>query len=121
MNSNARFRLKLAEIASKIEKEKLERLKFLCTHLIPDGDREKISSPERLFTELEHRRELAPNRLIFLQKCLEQVGRHDLAYELKAFDWEGGKKIDFMLCQSTAAKFTVVNKLNANHTQDTDR
>ena len=88
MNSNELFRLKLTEIASKIEKEKLERLKFLCKDFIPDGDRENISSPVQLLTELEHRRKLAPNHLQFLRKCLEQVGRDDLAYEMETFERE---------------------------------
>lgn len=96
---DANFRLKLAEIASKIETEKLERMKFMCIDFIPDGDLEKILSPEQLFTELEHRSILAPNRLAFLQKCLEIAGRHDLAYDLKAWerDWGKGKKIDLIL------------------------
>ena len=90
MNSNKRFRLKLAEIASKIEKERLERLKFLYKDSIPDGDREKISSPEQLFIELEHRRLLAPNRVEFFRECLKQIGRDDLAHELT--DFEGDKE-----------------------------
>ena len=91
MNRNQHFRLKLAQIASKIQKEKLERLKFLCKDFIPDGDREKISSPEQPFIELEYRRKLAPNRFKFLRQCLKHVGRHDLAYELKTLKHLGEK------------------------------
>ena len=111
MNSNEHFRLKLAEVASKIQKEDLERLKFLCTDFIPDGDREKISSPEQLFIQLEHRRKLAPNRLAFLQKCLQQIGRHDLTYELNENAFEHhrkeGKNLNNFIA-STAAELTVV-------------
>ena len=55
MNSRERFRLKLGKIASQIESHRLERFKFLCKDSIPEGDLERISSPEALFIELEHR------------------------------------------------------------------
>ena len=61
MNSRERFRLKLGEIASQIESHRLERFKFLCKDLIPEGDMERISSLEALFIELEHRMLLGPN------------------------------------------------------------
>ena len=92
------FRVVLTKIVSKLEKENLERLKFLCKDVIPDGDRENISSPEQLLIELEHRRKLAPNNLKFLQESLELVGRHDLAHDLKVFEHsrpsEKGNKLD---------------------------
>lgn len=94
MNSRERFRLKLGEIASQIESHRLERFKFLCKDLIPEGDMERISSPDALFIELEHRMLLGPNQVEFVRQCLIQVGRNDLAFELMAFDEKrGGKKI----------------------------
>lgn len=93
MNSRERFRLKLGEIASQIETHRLERFKFLCKDLIPEGDMERISSPEALFIELEHRMLLGPNQVEFVRQCLIQVGRNDLAFELMVFDERrGGKK-----------------------------
>ena len=94
MNSRERFRLKLGKIASQIESHRLERFKFLCKDLIPEGDMERISSPEALFIELEHRMLLGPNQVEFVRQCLIQVGRNDLSFELMPFDeTRGGKKI----------------------------
>lgn len=82
------FRLNLAEIASKLSEENLEKLKFLCSDVIPAGDNEKVLTPEHLFRELEQRQKIAPNRLDFLHKCLQKIGRDDLAAELKTFERE---------------------------------
>ena len=86
MASKYTFRLKLSEIASKLGEEKFERLKFLCTDHIPDGDREKIRTSEELFLELEQRTVIAPNHLEFLIKWLGEVGRKDLADDLKNYE-----------------------------------
>ena len=91
MESRNIFRLKLSEIASKLDEEKFERLKFLCADLIPQGDREKLRNPEQLFLELEQRTEVAPNRLQFLINCLEKVGRKDLADDLKNYERKGAE------------------------------
>lgn len=80
------FRLKLAKVASHLDVEKLERLKFLCADLIPAGDREKIKTPEQLFLELEQRKKIAPNKLTFLVDCLVDIGRKDLADDLKNYE-----------------------------------
>ena len=94
MNSRERFTLMLGEIASQIESHRLESFKFLCKDSIPEGDMERISSPEALFIELEHRMKLGPNQVEFVCQCLEQVGRKDLASKLMAFvEKRGGKKI----------------------------
>ncbi|CAH3018058.1 unnamed protein product [Porites evermanni] len=82
MNSRQRFRLKLGTIASQIESHRLEHFKFLCKDSIPEGDMERISSPEALFIELEHRMLLGPNQVEFVRQCLIQVGRKDLASSL---------------------------------------
>ena len=86
MASKYTFRLKLSEIASKLDEEKFTRLKFLCADCIPDGDREKISTPGELFLELEQRTVIAPNQLGFLIHCLGNVGRKDLADDLKNYE-----------------------------------
>lgn len=88
MDSKQRFRLKLTEIASRIEEEKLEKLKFLFSDVIPAGDREKIVTPLQLFEELEQRQQISQRRLDFLQKCLKEVGRVDLADELNTYERE---------------------------------
>lgn len=83
------FRLKLTEVASKLDTEKLERLKYLCSDSIPAGDREKITTPEQLFLELEQRKEVAPNNLKFLIDCLVHVGRKDLSDDIKSYEHKG--------------------------------
>ena len=88
MESQQRFRLKLAEIASQIEQEKLEKLKFLFSDVIPAGDREKIVTPVQLFEELEQRQQISQRDLGFLQKCLQEVGRWDLANKLNTYERE---------------------------------
>lgn len=94
-----RFRLKLSEIASNLSADKLEKLKFLCE--IPSGEAEKISNAEQLFLVLEHGQTITPHRLDFLGKCLEQIGRKDLAAELETFECEcsceaGKSKLNLM-------------------------
>ena len=79
-------RLKLATIASLLEKEQLERLKYLCKDRIPDGDRERIKTPEQLLLELEQRQVITPNSLQFLIDSLENIGRKDLAENLRNFE-----------------------------------
>ena len=95
MGTRETFRLKLTKIASQLETEKLERLKYLCQDSIPLGDLEKLKRPEQLFLELEQRREIAPNRLQFLIDHLENVGRKDLAEDLKNYErkCEEGKQL----------------------------
>ena len=85
MESKNVFRQKLSEIASQLDVEKFTRLKYLCVDHIPDGDREKINTAEKLFLELEQRTVIAPNDLRFLIDCLEKVGRKDLADDLKNY------------------------------------
>ena len=98
MESNEAFTDALGKIASELGREKFEKLKFLCRDFIPDGDREKISTPEDLFQELEQQRKIAPCDLEFLTDRLENVGRKDLAEYLKNFEsvcpgsGNGGKK-----------------------------
>ena len=91
MESKENFRLKLFEIASELTTEKLESFKFLCADFIPAGVAEDIQTFEQLFKELEQRDIIAPNRLDFLQECLEKLGRVDLANKLKTYERECGR------------------------------
>ena len=88
MDRKQNFRMNLAGIASKLTGENLQKLKFLCSDVIPAGDNERVLTPEHLFRELEQRQKIAPNRLDFLQKCLRKIGRDDLATELKTSECE---------------------------------
>ncbi|XP_068744619.1 uncharacterized protein [Montipora capricornis] len=83
MDSTQEFRLKLTEVASELDIERLARLKFLCSDLIPGGDLEKIKTPEHLFLELEQRKVIEPHRLKFLADRLDTIGRKDLADDLR--------------------------------------
>lgn len=96
MESKGKFRLRLTEVASKLDSEKLARLKFLCADSIPAGDLEKISTPEQLFLELEQRKEIAPSSLDFLISRLESVGRKDLADDLKSYECKRTKGEQFL-------------------------
>ncbi|XP_074606168.1 uncharacterized protein LOC141859247 [Acropora palmata] len=96
MESRGKFRLKLTEVASELDVEKLTRLKYLCSDTIPAGDLEKIKTPEQLFLELEQRKTIEPNRLKFLIDCLDGVGRKDLAADLRSYErkrTEGGAEV----------------------------
>lgn len=86
MESRGKFRLKLTEVASELDVEKLDRLKYLCSDSIPARDLEKIKTPEQLFLELEQRKEIEPNSLKFLIDSLQSVGRKDLADDLKSYE-----------------------------------
>ena len=83
MDRKQNYRLNLNEIASKLTEENLRKLKFLCYDVIPAGDNERVLSAQDLFTQLEQRGKIAPNRLDFLHKCLQNIGRKDLATDLK--------------------------------------
>ncbi|XP_044181721.1 uncharacterized protein LOC122962603 [Acropora millepora] len=86
MESRDKFRLKLTEVASKLDSEKLEKLKYLCVDHIPAGDLEKSNTPEQLFLNLEQRKKIEPSRLDFLVERLQSVGRKDLADDLKSYE-----------------------------------
>ena len=86
MESRGKFRLKLTQVASELDSEKLAKLKFLCCDSIQAGDLEKIKTPEQLFLELEQSKEIEPNRLEFLINRLENVGKKDLADDLKSYE-----------------------------------
>ena len=88
MDSRSEFRLKLTVVASNIDIERFARLKYLCSDKIPAGDLEKIKTPEELFLELEQRKQIEQNRLTFLICCLENIGRKDLADDLKSYECE---------------------------------
>lgn len=83
MDRKQNYRLNLHEIASKLTEENLRQLKFLCSDVIPARDNERVLTPQDLFTKLEQRRKIAPNRLDFLHECLQEIGRDDLATDLK--------------------------------------
>ena len=118
MNSRERFTLMLGKIASQIESHRLESFKFLCKDSIPEGDMERISSPEALFIELEHRMKLGPNQVEFVCQCLEQVGRKDLASKLMAFDEKrGGKKIKEILIYFILL-YVIKNTYKRDHKRD---
>ena len=83
MDRKQNYLLNLNGIASKLTEENLRQLKFLCSDVIPAGDNEGVLTPQDLFTKLEQRRIIAPNRLDFLHKRLQEIGRDDLATDLK--------------------------------------
>lgn len=91
MESSDKLRLKLTEVASKLDSKELEKLKYLCVDYIPPGDLEKINTPEQLFLKLEQRKKIEPSRLEFLIERLGSVGRKDLADDLKSCECEGAK------------------------------
>ena len=86
MESRSKFKLKLTEVASELDLEKLTKLRYLCSDFIPAGDLEKINTCEQLFLELEQRKVIEPSRLDFLINFLESVGRKDLADDLKSYE-----------------------------------
>ena len=107
MDSTQEFRLKLTEVASELDIERLARLKYLCYDFIPGGDLEKIKTPEHLFLELEQRKVIEPHRLKFLADRLDIIGRKDLADDLRNNEREKirGRQI-FSYGQSRVNHFT---------------
>ena len=86
MESKGKFRLKFTEVASELDVEKLDRLKYWCSYSIPARDLEKIKTPEQLFLELERRKKIESNRLEFLIGRLERLGRKNISDDLKSYE-----------------------------------
>ena len=83
MDSRGEFRLRLTEVASELDIERLAKLKYSCSGEIPAGELEKLKTPEQLFLELEQRKLIEPSNLKFLVDRLEIIGRKDLADDLR--------------------------------------
>ena len=81
-----RFREKLIDIAARITEEDLKKLKYGCKDIIPDGKREKITSAEALFEELQKRKKLSLNNRTFVVQLFRLIGFLTLADELE--NWE---------------------------------
>ena len=111
MESRDKFRLKLTEVASKLDSEKLEKLKYLCVDHIPAGDLEKSNTPEQLFLNLEQRKKIEPSRLDFLVERLESVGRKDLADDLKSYECKRTKGEQFLSHFTNDVRVRLLDKI----------
>lgn len=111
MECRDKFRLKLTEVASNLDSEKLEKLKYLCVDYIPAGDLEKINNPEQLFLNLEQRKKIEPSRLDFLVERLESVGRKDLADDLKSYECKRTKGEQFLSHCTNDVRVRLLDKI----------
>ena len=71
MGSN--YRTFLLRISENVTLENLEKLKFLCSDDIEEGELEKIILPLQLFKALEKRELITIDNLSFLQELLANV------------------------------------------------
>lgn len=99
------FISKLSQIGTQITKEELERLKFLCVELIPDGEREKIKTAEMCFEKLRKLKKLSQDDNTFLVKLLQDIGRLDLAIELEQWSLNENTK-EVFTCRVTYLEFS---------------
>lgn len=83
MDSN--YRPLLLRISNHITKANLEKLKFLCSDAIEEGELEEINSPLKLFKALERRQLLAIDELSLLRGLLISVECIQLVRELDDF------------------------------------
>ena len=83
MDSN--YRPLLLRISNHITKANLEKLKFLCSDAIEEGELEEINSTLKLFKALERRELLAINELSLLRELLISVECIQLVRELDDF------------------------------------
>lgn len=63
----------------------MEKLKFLCSDGIEEGELEEINSPLKLFKALERRKMIAIDDLSFLQQLLTNVNCIQLATTVEEF------------------------------------
>ena len=83
MGSN--YRTLLLRISDNITDKCLEKLKFLCSDDIKEGELEEISSPLKLFKALERRELIGVDDLSFLRELLTNVKCFRLATEVDDF------------------------------------
>lgn len=83
MGSN--YRTPLLRISDNITEKNLEKLKFLCSDDIKEGELEEISSPLKLFKALERRELIRVDNLSFLRELLANIKCFKLATEVDDF------------------------------------
>lgn len=84
-----RFNKLLLKLSNELRDDQLNSLKFLCSSFMGKGILEKINTGYNLFEKLMQHRKLSPGDTDFLCDSLTDVGRQDLANELKNFNHGG--------------------------------
>lgn len=83
-DSDMEYRGMMAKIATRIDDESLDELKYQCKDIIGDGKLEMIANPQGLFQVLEERDEVSSDNLTFLCEILKNIGRIDLYKVVKS-------------------------------------
>lgn len=81
----SKFRILLLRISDHITVGNLEKLKFLCSDVIEEGELEEMNSPLKLFKALERRELVGVDNLLFLRELLANVKCFQMATEVDDF------------------------------------
>lgn len=79
------FRRALLRVAGELGTNDLEKLKFACSDQIPDAKRERIHSPIDLLIALEEKGLLASDKIDYLARQLNGIGRPALLSHFQQF------------------------------------
>ncbi|XP_061142322.1 CASP8 and FADD-like apoptosis regulator isoform X1 [Syngnathus typhle] len=101
-----RFRVLMTHLSDDMESKDVSSLKFLLGNILP---REKTNFLD-LIVELEHQDKISPERVDFLEECLKQVGRVDLAKKLAVYKMSVNlpvpEEVVHHPCQSSVDRYT---------------
>ncbi|XP_044072301.1 CASP8 and FADD-like apoptosis regulator isoform X1 [Siniperca chuatsi] len=80
-----RFRILMANIGEDLVNEDLDNVKFLLTSTLPREKVEKSKNFLDVIIELEKLDIVSPERVDFVENCLQNIGRLDLAKKVTAY------------------------------------
>ena len=80
------YRAELVEISDHLTKKECKKLLYYCTDYISESSSSSFSTPEEIFRRLEEKEKISYEKVGFLTKFTDKIGRKDLATKLNKFE-----------------------------------
>ncbi|XP_071373510.1 CASP8 and FADD-like apoptosis regulator [Centroberyx affinis] len=86
----SKYRVLMADVSEDMANEDLKNLKFLLSSALPREKMDKAKNFLDVVVELEKLDKVSPERLDFVEQCLRNIGRIDLAKKVNVYQGTGG-------------------------------
>ncbi|XP_034041806.1 CASP8 and FADD-like apoptosis regulator a [Thalassophryne amazonica] len=85
-----RFRVLMVNVSEDMANEDLNSVKFLLSKMLPREKMDKATDFLDVIVELEKLDQVSSERVDFLEQCLQNIGRVDLAKKVHMYETSGG-------------------------------